>query len=525
MDFHYNKAGTIFNMHSYWTKQPVEPIEYFINKFSKPGETILDPFCGSGMTGVAAIKTHRNTIINDLSPLCIHISKGYCTNFHVEDNKSRIDIEQNRIIKDLTEYYLTKCKKCRLLVPISFSIVGEVWQSSDGKEIEKRGEMMLKNDSGVNFNKANIFKEFNLISLCYKCKCTSGKQYKNPDEEDLRKFEVNDFLNYFYPKDDFWGQEPRRNFKRGIKKVYQMYSRRNLTVLSILFSRIQKIKDENMKQLFLFTFTSILFNSSLMSRYRNYENTSIKMGTFYIPPLIKDTNVVDSFQHKLKTIIKGNALIFSNNNSPHVEFLTESADKLEEIKKNTIDYIYTDPPYSDILSYSELNIIYESWLGIKTDPTEEMIVSKFQKKDIDDYASRFEMFLKRSYKLLKDGKILTLVFHHPNISHWSTLQESIQNSGFEPIVEKKPIRLISNSKTASQHKTKKNTQCFLIFNFKKNPNYKGLKLTNLDDTEYKNLINQVTLEGKKLGYIEKSDLFDFIINKLLFNVVIKDFTV
>jgi len=44
------------------TQKPVTLIKRLILDYTKPGDTILDPFMGSGTTGVACIKTGRNFI-------------------------------------------------------------------------------------------------------------------------------------------------------------------------------------------------------------------------------------------------------------------------------------------------------------------------------------------------------------------------------------------------------------------------------------------------------------------------------
>jgi site-specific DNA-methyltransferase (adenine-specific) len=44
------------------TQKPVELIAKLIEKFTNPGDTVLDPFMGSGTTGVACVKLGRNFI-------------------------------------------------------------------------------------------------------------------------------------------------------------------------------------------------------------------------------------------------------------------------------------------------------------------------------------------------------------------------------------------------------------------------------------------------------------------------------
>ena len=49
-----SRSDPVYMAHSYLTTVPVGAIEPFIEAFTKPGDVVLDPFAGSGMTGVAA---------------------------------------------------------------------------------------------------------------------------------------------------------------------------------------------------------------------------------------------------------------------------------------------------------------------------------------------------------------------------------------------------------------------------------------------------------------------------------------
>src|SRR5690606_23602245 len=74
-----SKSTTTYRAHSYHTKVPPEAIRPFIRALSKPGDVVLDPFSGSGMTGVAALMEGRNALLSDLSPAAVHISRNYTT--------------------------------------------------------------------------------------------------------------------------------------------------------------------------------------------------------------------------------------------------------------------------------------------------------------------------------------------------------------------------------------------------------------------------------------------------------------
>ena len=57
------------------TQKPVDLIEYLIEKFSDKGDTVLDPFMGSGSTGLACVNTNRRFIGIELDPDYFAIAK------------------------------------------------------------------------------------------------------------------------------------------------------------------------------------------------------------------------------------------------------------------------------------------------------------------------------------------------------------------------------------------------------------------------------------------------------------------
>ena len=488
MDYNYKKAGTIFNAHSYWTKQPVEVVQSFIEKYSAPNDIVLDPFCGTGMTGVASIITGRRYLLSDISPTCIHISKGYCN--PLSDTQLLKDV-LNKVTKKIERLYKTDCPVCRNKCDINYCIL------TDNFEINGK----------LRFDR-----------IVFNCVCCGKKIEKNPSASDVALFNCKDHEKYNYPKEYFFGQEPKRNYRKGIKQVYQLYSRRNLTALLELERNIKNIKDKKTRTTFMFAFTSIVFNCSLMSRYNElYKNTQIRMGTFYIPKHIKDNNVVSSFKRKLNAIIKSQELIFQKHKSGSGEIILASATDMSRLKDASVDYIYTDPPYSDKISYSELNIVYESWLANGyTDTTEEMIVSKAGGKSAVDYTEMFRLFLREAFRVLKQDKYITLVFHNSNVEHWSLFQDTIIESGFTPVVSKLPNRLISKAKTSTQYQSTKISKCFMAFTLKKTIPSKNLSLIKLDEKEYIKNIKNIKKMAVECGYITPSDQYDFVINSMIY---------
>ena len=59
----------------YFGKFPPPVATYLIDQYTKEEDTVYDPMCGSGTTGVEALLNNRKCILNDVSPLSILLAK------------------------------------------------------------------------------------------------------------------------------------------------------------------------------------------------------------------------------------------------------------------------------------------------------------------------------------------------------------------------------------------------------------------------------------------------------------------
>ena len=63
------------NFHPYFASFSSEIPRFFLRRFTSEGDTVLDPFCGSGTTLLEAILSNRNAVGIDVNPLACLISK------------------------------------------------------------------------------------------------------------------------------------------------------------------------------------------------------------------------------------------------------------------------------------------------------------------------------------------------------------------------------------------------------------------------------------------------------------------
>ena len=69
--------------HKYPGRMTPKIADYVIKNFTKEGETILDPFCGSGSVLMAASANRRKSVGVDINPLAVAISRSYTKRYHI----------------------------------------------------------------------------------------------------------------------------------------------------------------------------------------------------------------------------------------------------------------------------------------------------------------------------------------------------------------------------------------------------------------------------------------------------------
>ena len=122
------KATAIYNMHSYWSKKPHDAIREYIKHYTKPGDLVLDPFCGSGGTALAALIEGRKAIAIDRSPAAIFITKNYCTPVNTHELQVEFDNLITKVKSEIDWLYETKCDQCGGKATTNYTVYSQVFQ-------------------------------------------------------------------------------------------------------------------------------------------------------------------------------------------------------------------------------------------------------------------------------------------------------------------------------------------------------------------------------------------------------------
>ncbi len=457
------KNNPVYLAHAYHTKVPHPAIMRYILHYTQPGDSVFDGFCGTGMTGVAAnlcgssaevnalheknaIVGVRHGICSDLSPAASSIAAGYNAPFNVKQFKQKALSILDQLDEELGWMFETNVRGGKAKVNSSIwsdvfvcpscnneLVLWDVAVDEDSKTIKDEfncphcGNLCSKKtmkkawetvfdsilDDTISINKKVP------VKFCYSFNGRRGE--KVPDESDYQNFQKIDRIVIQNPhtaklQDGFNTSQPIQS--NGVTHTHLFYTRRSY----VYYCRMYELIKDDIH--LLNWFTSVLQSTSKMNRFR-FSGTGINSGTLYIPSLNWEFTPSQTLRRKIESLAesgykeRGNSLVS-----------VMSATQLSVIRDNSIDYMFIDPPFGANLMYSELNILWESWLNVKTDNKPEAIVNPVQKKDLFDYQSLMNASLKEFYRILKPGKWLTMEFSNTSAAVWNSIQNALQGVGF-----------------------------------------------------------------------------------------------
>lgn len=345
-----------FGVHGYFTKQVWNVVQEYIKNFTKPGDTVLDPFGGSGITLVEALMVGRKGINIDLNPMSVFIVKN-------------------------------------LVQPV---------------------------------NLMDFQDEFEKVKKTFLKKC--------PTTEDEIKKGLN---KYPYPK----GQKLMKN--ADVETVDELFTDKQLVQLAYLKFLIKKIKNGVIKNSLLLAFSSTL--TKINRTYHPSKSRGINAGDcaafryyrYRIAVEEVKLDVMNTFETKFKKLLaakKEIAPLINNETIQNAVIKKGTATNLENIKTESIDYIYTDPPYGSKIPYLDLSVMWNSWLDLEVTEKDyelEAIEGGEHNKTAENYTDLLAQSIKEMYRVLKFNRWMSFCFSHKNPRFWHLIVETAEKEGFE----------------------------------------------------------------------------------------------
>lgn len=254
-------------------------------------------------------------------------------------------------------------------------------------------------------------------------KARSEKAVSAFDHALIEKIEAAN-IHDWYPTDRMPdGDESRRNDDVGITHVHHFYTRRSLLILACSTSKTNLLDS--------ILLTPMQWTNTNLYRYRwaggfAGAGGGPLAGTYYIPSLVKEISILQSMKDYFNKAIRKKALY----SRTYTNLLYVNSASQQSQKDNSIDYIFTDPPFGANIMYSELNFLWESWLKVKTNNKTEAIENKVQNKTLLEYHEIMARCFNEYYRILKPGKWMTVEFSNTSATVWNGIQTAIQRAGF-----------------------------------------------------------------------------------------------
>lgn len=478
-----SRTGLFYNTFAYPTKIAPESIAVYIAAHTNPGDTVLDVFGGSGSTGLAALMCEhptqtvldiakeigvspmwgaRNAVIYEIGTYGAFASRVMTNPPSKEAFKSAVQQLLLLADNDLSGIYnvidpngdigtirhviwsdVLRCPSCKREFtyyegmvrrnPMQILKIGKCPYC--GHSIEPDNHNYVLETVNDNLLGHSITRRKRLPIYIYG-ETNSVKWSRSANEDDVERFQKIENSDYTYsmkPRKIEWGDLYRSGYHTGITHLHHFYTKRNYEVMCYLWNKavIYPADIRNAIRLLLLSYNSA--HATLMTRVvvkknsKDFVLTGAQSGVLYVSSLPVEKNILIGIKRKSNYFAK--AFEYVNNCSGHVEIINASSQHLSQ-SDNSVDYVFTDPPFGDFIPYAEVNQINELWLSSKTNRKNEIIISNAQNKSIDYYQKMMTDVFAEVYRVLKDGANATVVFHASKAAIWNALSSAYSSAGF-----------------------------------------------------------------------------------------------
>ncbi len=449
------RGDPVYMAHAYLTKVPVTAITPFIERYAPLGGLVIDPFAGSGMTGVAAAMVGRSAQLFDISVLGRHIGSNYVNLVDAEHLIKQADDVVRAAKVRLGDVYAVPCEGCGQLGQLSKS-VWSVLVRCDGCQATvsyyeamraagwRKADMACPGcGAGVSTRNAKVGEAAALDHVS--CGCCSKQREQAPTAPPL----VIDVESLAFPRVDI---TPDRQMyqasalgKSGLTTVASFYSPRNLAVLTELREQIRQVSDPAIAEKLLFSFTATLTRASKRYQWSPARPLNAANANYYVAPVFYEWNVYELFQRKVVAVTRSDDYVraarhqhvpVDSVDSPDVQYRTASAEAIP-LADASVDYVFTDPPFGSNLFYADMALFQEAWLDGFTDVTQEAVIDRSTTgaRTADRYERLLTAALSECRRVLKPCGHVSMVFGNSSGKVWALVQRAIDAAGLEIVPE------------------------------------------------------------------------------------------
>ena len=487
VDVSEGKTDPLYRAHGYHTKVPHLAIVPSILHYTEPGDIVLDGFCGSGMTGVAAQwcgvapESYRRAleaawedegreaprwgarrgILNDLSPAATFIAANYNRPFDVDAFASAARSLLDEAEDELGWMYETRHHDGRI-GRIEYTVWSEVFlcpsctgeivftdaaMDSETKRVletitcphcgvhTSKDKMELIFESFVDVATGEVERRPRRVPVLISYKVGGSRYSKRSDSSDAAL--VAQIAGLASPRElptyrlpDCQMTRVGRMRTTNTAAIPYMFLPRAAQALALLWRKANAHPDRRIRQMLLFFGEQAIWGMSVLNRYSPSHFSQVNRalsGVYYVASQTSEVSpwyILDGKLDRLVSAFRG-ALAERD----QAAITTGSCAEMP-IPDQSVDYIFTDPPFGENIYYADLNFLVESWHGVFTDAAPEAIVDRAKRKGLPEYGRLMQRCFAEYHRVLKPGRWMTVVFHNSRNAVWNVIQEAILAAGF-----------------------------------------------------------------------------------------------
>ncbi len=487
VDVKEGKTHAVYRAHGYHTKVPHLAIIPSLLHYTEPGDLVLDGFCGSGMTGVAAqwcesAPTHyrreleanwaeqslgkpkwgaRQAILNDLSPLAGFIAANYTLPFDVDEFSEAGRKLLDDVDAELGWMYETLHTDERTKGRIEYTVWSEVFgclncggelvfvrealDRTTGRtdpnitcpqcgSVARKENMELRLENYVDPATAEVRQRPRREPALIQYRAGGERYEKTPTSADTALLEriASMPLPASFPTNPLPECQMTRVGRMATTKttaVHHMYLPRAAHALATLWRRAGSHTDPRLRHMLLYFVEQAVWGMSLLNRYGPTHFSQVNRqlsGVYYVGSQIAEVSPRYNLGNKLSRLAKA----FGANDKKRTPcIVTAGTATALNVPDTSVDYVFTDPPFGENIYYADLNFLIESWHGVLTNAAPEAIVDRVRGKRLPTYQHLMQRAFEEYRRVLKPGRWITVVFHNSSNAVWTAIQEALLAAG------------------------------------------------------------------------------------------------
>lgn len=488
VDVSVGKTDPLYKAHAYHTKVPHLAMVPSILHYTRPGDIVLDGFAGSGMTGVAvqwcetAPKSYRRkieqewkkesrlapewgprrVILNDLGPAATFIAANYNLPFDTRAFTKKAQQILDEVAKELGWMYETLHTDGKTKGRISYTVWSQIFacphcagevvflkEALDEDTKRVRDEFpcptcratLSKDNLEPSFETTldpatgQTWKRIRLKPSLIRYTTGKVQHEKAPDALDLEMLaQIQKLpLPKEVPTDRFPIEQMYHGTRlapKGFTHVHHLFLARAAHALAALWRKASTEPDVGRRNMLLFFVEQAIWTCSVVNRYRPTGYSQVNQyltGVYYVASQHAELSPWYVLGGKLSRLSSAFSRAIATSGAAAV---TTGTCASLPIPNDSVDYIFTDPPFGANIPYADLNFLVEAWHCVRTNAEPEAIVDEPKKKGLHEYQDLMRVCFAEYCRVLKPGRWMTVVFHNSSNAVWNAIQESMLAGGF-----------------------------------------------------------------------------------------------